>query len=151
MDFSTRRRAVAIRNQFDQPLRFNPFVFSKIFLLWVAIGVVGGVIAGLYWTVLENLLHVLSYVQGWAVIPLMSGAGLAAGLIIHYLGDPGEMDLIVNNIRFKGGRLEPKSNPAMILSAAVHCQWRQRRPRGAAGAGGWLHRHLDSAKAALPG
>ncbi|MFT2010337.1 chloride channel protein [Pontibacter sp. 13R65] len=117
MDFKTRRFAVTLRNQINYPLQFNPFVFSKIFLLWVAVGIVGGVIAGLYWMVLEGFLHFLAPVQGLYVIPLMATAGLLAGLVIHYMGDPGEMDLIVNNIRFKGGRLEPKNNPAMILSS----------------------------------
>ncbi|WP_299818773.1 chloride channel protein [uncultured Pontibacter sp.] len=117
MDFKRRRLAVTLRNQLNYPLQFNPFVFSKIFLLWVAIGIVGGIIAGFYWTVLEGFLHFLAPVQGLWVIPLMAGAGLLAGFIIHKLGDPGEMDLIVNNIRFKGGHLEPKNNPSMILSS----------------------------------
>ncbi|MCC9136592.1 chloride channel protein [Pontibacter silvestris] len=119
MDFRTRRLAVSLRNQLNYPLQFNPFVFSKIFLLWVAVGIVGGVIAGLYWTVLEGMLHFLAQFQGLYVIPLMAGAGLLAGLVIHRLGDPGEMDLIVNNIRFKGGRLEPKNNPSMIMSSLL--------------------------------
>ncbi len=117
MDFKRRRLAVALRNQLNYPLQFNPFVFSKIFLLWVAIGIIGGIIAGTYWIILEALLHFLAQFQGLYVIAVMAGAGLLAGLIIHFLGDPGEMDLIVNNVRFKGGRLEPKNNPAMILSS----------------------------------
>ncbi|WP_207509900.1 chloride channel protein [Telluribacter humicola] len=117
MDYKTKRLAVTLRNQLNYPLQFNPFVFSRIFLLWVLIGIVGGVIAGFYWTILEGLLHFLGQVQGLYIIPLMAGAGLLAGLVIYFLGDPGEMDLIVNNIRFKGGRLEPKNNPSMILSS----------------------------------
>ncbi|RZK51743.1 MAG: chloride channel protein, partial [Hymenobacter sp.] len=31
----------------------------------------------------------------------------------------GEMSLLVNNIRFRGGRLEPKNNPAMLLSSLL--------------------------------
>ncbi|GHA63633.1 chloride channel protein [Pontibacter akesuensis] len=119
MDFKRRRLAVTLRNQLNYPLQFNPFVFSKLFLLWVAVGIVGGVIAGFYWTVLEGLLHFLAQFQGLYVIPIMAVAGLLAGLVIHFLGDPGEMDLIVNNIRFKGGRLEPKNNPSMILSSWI--------------------------------
>jgi H+/Cl- antiporter ClcA len=117
MDFKRRRLAVTLRNQLNYPLQFNPFVFSKIFLLWVAIGIIGGIIAGSYWIVLEGLLHLLAQFQGLYVVPVMASAGLLAGLVIHFLGDPGEMDLIVNNVRFKGGRLEPKNNPAMVLSS----------------------------------
>ncbi|QCR22487.1 chloride channel protein [Pontibacter sp. SGAir0037] len=119
MKFKVRRLAVTFRNQLNYPLQFNPFVFSKLFLLWVAIGIVGGIIAGSYWLVLEALLHFLAQFQSYYVIAVMTAAGLLAGLIIHFLGDPGEMDLIVNNIRFKGGRLEPRNNPSMILSSLL--------------------------------
>lgn len=79
----------------------------------------GGAAAGLYWTVLEYVIHATSSIQGWMVIPLMGGAGLLAGLVIHWFGDPGEIQLIVNNIRFKGGRLDIKQNPSMILSSLL--------------------------------
>ncbi len=116
MKYNKAKRFILLRDRLNYPLRFNPFVFSKLFFLWVAVGIIGGLIAGSYWIVLESLLHFLAQFQGLIVIPLMATAGLLAGLIIHKLGDPGEMDLIVNNIRFKGGKLEPKNNPAMILS-----------------------------------
>ncbi|MBC6610598.1 chloride channel protein [Hymenobacter sp. BT507] len=119
MRFTTRRRALVLQKHVNDSLRFNPFVFSRLFFLWVLIGVAGGILAGGYWIVLEHLLEWLSGVQGVLVIPLMMGAGLLAGLIIHKLGDPGEMDLIVNNIRFKGGQLDPHNNPSMILSSLL--------------------------------
>ncbi|MFC6998981.1 chloride channel protein [Rufibacter roseus] len=119
MNFTLKRKAVTLRNQINYPLQFNPFVFSKLFFFWALIGIVGGVIASGYWIVLESMMHYLSQVQGLYVILLMGGAGFLAGLIIHFLGDPGEMDLIVNNIRFKGGRLEPRNNPSMILSSLL--------------------------------
>src|SRR5690606_21769603 len=40
-------------------------------------------------------------------------------IIIHKLGDPGEMDLIVNNIRFKNGKLSPENNLSMVLSSLL--------------------------------
>nr|WP_284046864.1 chloride channel protein [Gelidibacter japonicus] len=49
----------------------------------------------------------------------MAICGLLAGLIIHFIGDPGEIHLIVNNIRFNKGRLDPKNNPSMILSSLL--------------------------------
>jgi len=87
--------------------------------LWLAFGLAGGVIAGLYWIVLEFLTHGLSFFTGYYVIPVMTVSGLLAGLIIHFIGDPGEIQLIVNNIRFKGGTLDPASNPSMILSSLL--------------------------------
>ncbi|MDJ0364676.1 chloride channel protein [Hymenobacter sp. H14-R3] len=119
MRFQTGRRAIQLRRQASAPLRFNPFVFSRTFFLWVLVGLVGGIIAGAYWLVLAQLLRVTALVTGWWVVPLMGGAGLLAGLIIHRLGDPGEMSLLVNNIRFRGGRLEPKNNLSMVLSSLL--------------------------------
>jgi H+/Cl- antiporter ClcA len=119
MRFKNRRLALTLRQQAAQPLQFNPFVFSRTFFLWVLVGLVGGLIAGAYWLVLARLLQLFGLVKGWWVVPLMGGAGLLAGLIIHRLGDPGEMSLLVNNIRFRGGRLQPRNNPAMILSSLL--------------------------------
>src|SRR5690606_27594757 len=98
-------------------MRFNPFLFSRMFLLWALLGLVGGIIAGLYWLGLEYLIEFFGQFQGWLVIPVMALCGLAAGLVIHFFGDPGEIQLIVNNIRFNKGKLDPKNNPSMILSS----------------------------------
>src|SRR5690606_3014572 len=72
-----------------------------------------------YWIVLEFLTHQMAVFTGWLVIPVMAICGLLAGLIIHFIGDPGEIHLIVNNIRFNKGKLDPKNNPSMILSSLL--------------------------------
>lgn len=69
--------------------------------------------------ILEALTNFLGNLQGIWIVALMTSCGFIAGLIIHFIGDPGEMDLIVNNIRFKGGRLEPKNNLSMFLSSIL--------------------------------
>jgi H+/Cl- antiporter ClcA len=114
-----RRKLITYLNILDQPIRFNPFVFSRTFLLWAFLGLLGGLIAGVYWIILEFLTHKLAFFEGWQVIPLMSIAGLLAGVVIHFIGDPGEIHLIVNNIRFNKGKLDPKNNPSMILSSLL--------------------------------
>lgn len=119
MEFRNKRKVVLLRSQVKEPLKMNPFVFGRLFFLWAFIGVIGGLIAGVYWLSLEYLTHILAVFQGPYVILVMGLSGLAAGLIIHFIGDPGEIQLIVNNIRFKGGRLEPRNNPSMILSSLL--------------------------------
>jgi len=114
-----RRKLVTYLNILDQPVQFNPFVFSRTFLLWALLGLLGGIIAGAYWIGLEFLTHQLAIFNGWQVIPVMAICGLLAGLIIHFIGDPGEIHLIVNNIRFNKGKLDPKNNPSMILSSLL--------------------------------
>lgn len=114
-----KRKLVKTANILDQSNQANPFVFSRMFVLWALLGLVGGLIAGAYWITLEFLTHQMAVFQGWEVIPLMAIAGLVAGLIIHFIGDPGEIQLIVNNIRFNKGKLDPKNNPSMILSSLL--------------------------------
>lgn len=119
MEFNNRRKIVALKQKAAHTLSFNPFVFSRMFWLWILLGALGGVTAGLYWLVLEEMIHVLSMVKGLWIIPLMTIAGLLAGIVIKRLGDPGEIDLIVDNIRFKGGQLDAKNNPSMIMSSLL--------------------------------
>lgn len=119
MKLKRRRKLVAYLNILDQPVRFNPFVFSRTFLLWAFLGLVGGLIAGGYWIGLELLTHQIAFFTGWQVIPVMAICGFLAGLIIHFIGDPGEIHLIVNNIRFNKGKLDPKNNPSMVLSSLL--------------------------------
>lgn len=119
MKFKKGRKVVRYLNILDQPIRFNTFAFSRIFLLWAFLGIVGGILAGIYWMVLEVMTIELAIFKGWMVIPVMALCGFLAGLIIHYFGDPGEIHLIVNNIRFNKGRLDPKNNPSMVLSSLL--------------------------------
>ncbi len=119
MKLKRRRKLVTYLDILDQPIRFNPFVFSRTFLLWALLGLIGGIIAGIYWIGLEFLTHQLSIFTGWQVIPVMAICGLLAGLVIHFIGDPGEIHLIVNNIRFNKGKLDPKNNPSMVLSSLL--------------------------------
>ena len=119
MKIKTRRKLISSLNILDEPIRFSPFVFSRNFLLWALLGVIGGIISGIYWIVLETLTHGLAFFEGWQVIPAMALAGFLAGLIIHFFGDPGEIDLIVNNIRFNNGKLDPKNNFSMVLSSLL--------------------------------
>ncbi|SFA99107.1 chloride channel protein [Algoriphagus aquimarinus] len=119
MKLKRRRNLVKALDILDQPIRFNPFLFSRTFLLWALLGLIGGAIAGVYWIVLEFLTHKISIFEGWEVIPVMAVCGLLAGLVIHFIGDPGEIHLIVNNIRFNKGKLDPKNNPSMIISSLL--------------------------------
>ncbi|WP_029035662.1 chloride channel protein [Salinimicrobium terrae] len=119
MKIKNRRRLVNYLNILDQPIRFSPFVFSRNFLLWALLGIIGGIISGVYWIVLEMLMHGLAIFEGWQVVPVMALSGLFAGFIIYFFGDPGEIDLIVNNIRFNKGKLDYRNNFSMVLSSLL--------------------------------
>ncbi len=119
MKIKRRKKLIKYLDLLDGPVKFNPFVFSRMFVLWAIVGLFGGIIAGAYWIVLESFIHQLEFFTGWLVIPLMAICGLLAGLVIHFIGDPGEIHLMVNNIRFNKGKLNPKNNPSMVLSSLL--------------------------------
>jgi len=99
--------------------RRNPFMISRWVLRWVVVGTFCGLFAGLYWNVLELMIHGLQKFQGPTLLFLMPLAGLIIGVVIHYLGNPGEIGVIVDNIHFQGGRLDARKNPSMILASLV--------------------------------
>jgi H+/Cl- antiporter ClcA len=73
----------------------------------------------LYWNLLELLTQALESFQGASLLIIMPLAGLLIGLVIHFLGNPGEIGLIVDNIHFRGGRIEARKNPSMLLASLL--------------------------------
>ncbi|BAY11092.1 chloride channel protein [Calothrix sp. NIES-2098] len=97
----------------------HPLMISRWVLCWAAVGTVSGLFAGLYWNVLELLVHGLQKFQGASLLFVMPLCGLLIGLAIHFLGNPGEIAAIVDNIHFRNGRLDTRKNPSMIISSLV--------------------------------
>ncbi|MGV0025990.1 chloride channel protein [Phormidesmis priestleyi] len=97
----------------------NPLTLSRWVFCWAAIGIGSGLFAGLYWNVLELLTHFLRSFHGISLLIVMPLAGLLIGLIIHVLGNPGEISLIVDNIHSRGGRIDMHENPSMVLASLV--------------------------------
>ncbi|WP_208821759.1 chloride channel protein [Tolypothrix sp. PCC 7910] len=99
--------------------RRNPLMISRWVLCWAAVGTASGIFAGLYWNVLELIVHKLQRFEGLSLLLVMPLCGLLVGLVIHFLGNPGEIAVIVDNIHFRGGRLDSRKNPSMILASLV--------------------------------
>lgn len=118
---SRKRKWIQLRNQINHPLTLNPFVFSQSFFTWVGLGIVCGVATGLYWLLISTLMELTHeyFNMGWQIVALMGFGGLVIGLIIHFWGDPGELDIVVNNVRFKGGKLDTKNNWIMVVTSAL--------------------------------
>ncbi|QIR41247.1 chloride channel protein [Tolypothrix sp. PCC 7910] len=94
-------------------------MISRWVLCWAAVGTASGIFAGLYWNVLELIVHKLQRFEGLSLLLVMPLCGLLVGLVIHFLGNPGEIAVIVDNIHFRGGRLDSRKNPSMILASLV--------------------------------
>ncbi|WP_026731918.1 chloride channel protein [Fischerella sp. PCC 9605] len=99
--------------------RRHPFMISLWVLRWAVVGIAGGLFAALYWSVLELLTQGLQKFTGFSLLLVMPLAGLVVGLIIHFLGSPGEIGLLIDNINFRSGRLDIRKNPSMILASLV--------------------------------
>ncbi|MEH2169280.1 MAG: chloride channel protein [Nostoc sp.] len=97
----------------------NPLMISQWAIRWIIVGTAGGLFAALYWNVLEFLTHRLQRFEGFSLLIVMPLSGLVIGLVIHFLGNPGEIAVIVDNIHFRGGRLDVRKNPSMILASLV--------------------------------
>jgi H+/Cl- antiporter ClcA len=85
-------------------------MISRWVLVWALVGTIGGLFAALYWNVLELLTHILHGFDGLTLLLVMPLAGLIVGLVIHFLGNPGEIDLIVDNIHFRSEPLDTRNN-----------------------------------------
>ncbi|MEH2157987.1 chloride channel protein [Nostoc sp.] len=97
----------------------NPLMISRWVIRWIVVGTVSGLFAALYWNILEFLTHRLQRFEGFSLLIVMPLSGLIIGLVIHFLGNPGEIAVIVDNIHFRGGRLDVRKNPSMILASLV--------------------------------
>lgn len=97
----------------------NPITLTRSVLLWAMLGIVCGLFAALYWIVLSHLIEGLEQVNGLSLLVVMPLAGLLIGLVIHWLGNPGEIGLIIDNIHLNEGRLATRENPSMILSSLI--------------------------------
>lgn len=95
----------------------NPFTLSRWVLLWAALGIVCGLFASVYWIVLVWMTHSFERFSGLELLLVMPFAGFLVGSVIHLLGNPGEIGLIIDNIHLRGGRLAMRENPSMILAS----------------------------------
>lgn len=100
-------------------IRQTPFNITRLVLLWAALGIVCGLFASAYWIVLSHLIEGFEHFNGPSLLVIMPLAGLLVGLVIHWLGNPGEIGLIIDNIHLSDGRLQTRENLPMILSSLV--------------------------------
>lgn len=100
-------------------MKQSPITFNRSVLLWAVLGIICGLFAAAYWIVLSYLIQGFEGWGGFSLLIVMPMAGLLVGLVIHWLGNPGEIGLIIDNIHLNGGRLSMHENPSMILSSLI--------------------------------
>ncbi|MGK7889580.1 MAG: chloride channel protein [Leptolyngbyaceae cyanobacterium] len=115
------------------PLHFPATVpYWKMLVSASLVGVVGGIVATVYYFVLEHCMewvwhegrtHLTSLFPAW--LPewhytwiVATVGGLGVGLCLYFLGQPGEMAIVIDKVH-DAGRLEPGQTPGMVATSLV--------------------------------
>lgn len=88
----------------------------RLHSLVLLVGLLGGVAGALYLAVLAGLQSLLwpEHHTSTASLAILTGVGLAIGLMTRYVGNPGDVELLVNNIHVIGRPERPRSLLSLI-------------------------------------
>ena len=106
--------------------------YPELILCAVAIGIVGGLVATSYYFVLETMMHsvwhtlpawVEPHFPSWLptsnyVWIATTAGGFCVGLVLYFMGLPGEMAQVVDNVH-NPGRINIRKTPAMVIASLV--------------------------------
>ena len=106
--------------------------YHQLILCSVVIGIVGGLVATIYYFVLEGMMHgvwhtipnlVKPYFPAWLptenyVLIATTIGGFCVGLVLYFMGLPGEMAQVVDSIH-SPGKIDIRKTPAMIIASLI--------------------------------
>jgi len=120
----------------DSAVKANPasrqLSYSQLLLCASAIGILGGLVATIYYLVLEGMIHsvwetlptlIKPYFPNWLApnnyiwIATTIG-GFCVGLALYFLGLPGEMAQVVDQVH-EVGKIDIRKTPAMIIASLI--------------------------------
>ncbi|WP_036480444.1 chloride channel protein [Myxosarcina sp. GI1] len=110
----------------------NQLTYSQLILCAVVIGISGGMVATIYYFVLETMMHSMWHTLPEIVEPLFPGwlpagnyvwiattvGGFFVGLALYFLGLPGEMAQVVDKIH-NPGKIDIRKSPAMVIASLI--------------------------------
>lgn len=116
----------------ESPAVERPLTYSQLVLCAVAIGVVGGLVATCYYFVLETMMHGVwhtlperlePFFPSWLAINnyvwiATTVGGFCVGLVLYFMGLPGEMAQVVDRVH-QPGRIDIRKTPAMVIASLV--------------------------------
>ena len=105
---------------------------SQLYLCAVIIGIFGGMVATIYYFVLEAMMHGVwhtlpeifkLYFPSWFgvnnyVLIATTVGGFLVGLALYFFGLPGEMAEVVDNIH-EPGKIDIRKTPSMIVTSLI--------------------------------
>ncbi|MEM8718893.1 MAG: chloride channel protein [Cyanobacteria bacterium P01_G01_bin.39] len=106
--------------------------YSQLMLCAVVIGIAGGMVATIYYFVLEAMMHgmwhtlpeiVKPYFPSWLpssnyVWIATTVGGFFVGLVLYFMGLPGEMAQVVDKIH-SPGKIDIRKSPAMVIASLI--------------------------------
>ena len=106
--------------------------YTQLMACAALIGIVGGLVATIYYIVLESLMHgvwhslperVTPYFPSWLpanhyVWIATTIGGLCVGIVLYFMGLPGEMAKVVDSVH-SPGRIDISKTPAMVVASLV--------------------------------
>lgn len=102
--------------------RLRDVSFRWLIVLSALIGLVGGLLAAGYYHLLQGGLFLVWEVVAarigpvWVVTAL---GGLLVGLSLKYIGIPGEIAAVVDNIHMRRGRIDVRQTPSMVVTSLL--------------------------------
>ena len=116
----------------DSNSEYEQLTYSKLILCAVIIGITGGLVATVYYFVLESMMHGMWHTLPEIVEPLFPSwlatsnyvwlattvGGFLVGLALYFLGLPGEMAQVVDKIH-NPGKIDIRKSPAMVIASLI--------------------------------
>ncbi|AFY38280.1 Cl- channel voltage-gated family protein [[Leptolyngbya] sp. PCC 7376] len=110
----------------------HQLTYTQTVLCAAAIGLCGGLVATIYYFVLETMMHgvweflpekIEPYFPSWLptnnyVWIATTIGGLCVGLVLYFMGLPGEMAQVVDRIH-QPGRIDINKTPAMVIASLI--------------------------------
>ncbi|PZU98872.1 MAG: voltage-gated chloride channel [Pseudanabaena sp.] len=104
--------------------------YNKTILCAAAIGIIGGIVATAYYSLLESSMHLLWHTIPDLLSPYFSSkwlvsnyvwitstvGGFLVGLTLYFMGLPGEVAFVVEKVH-DPGRIDIKQTPAMVVAS----------------------------------
>ena len=119
-------------SQIDNINDKRSLTYNQLILCSVIIGIAGGLVATIYYFVLEGMMHgvwhtipqiVEPYFPSWLptknyVLIATTVGGFFVGLVLYFMGLPGEMAQVVDRIH-SPGKIDIRKTPAMIIASLI--------------------------------
>ncbi len=116
----------------NSPDGWRQLTYFQLVLCAVVIGIFGGLVATLYYFVLESLMHgvwhtlpdlIEPYFPSWLsaanyVWIATTVGGFCVGIVLYFMGLPGEMAQVVDKVH-NPGRIDIRKTPAMVIASLV--------------------------------